>query len=84
VRDVRTLPKANLHLHLEGSARPDTIAELADAAGRDPRDFSVFDGWDGLQAAYVDTMACITSLDAADRDRRVAPPRNEHVTLRRA
>jgi adenosine deaminase len=35
--EVRALPKAELHTHLDGCVRPETLLELADAAGVDLR-----------------------------------------------
>jgi len=42
VRDLRTLPKAELHVHLIAAMRPATLAELAAAEGIDAPDPRVF------------------------------------------
>ncbi len=62
-RSTVELPKAHLHLHLEGSARPSTMAELAARAGLGAPDFATFDGWDGFLGNYITAVGCITSLD---------------------
>nr|MDP9102273.1 adenosine deaminase [Actinomycetota bacterium] len=62
-RDVRTLPKAHLHLHLTGGMRPTTLLELASEQGRrlpagllDPAgadlDVTVGHGWHKFQRLY--------------------------------
>ncbi|MEV7007785.1 adenosine deaminase [Streptosporangium sp. NPDC051022] len=60
-RDPRTLPKAELHLHLLAAMRPATLAELAAEDGRtapDPRAFTTFTEFQRIfQAAYDATSA---------------------------
>jgi adenosine deaminase len=65
-RDLRTLPKVDLHVHLEGTMRPATLVELAEKHGREPpsglregrytfRDFPDFiDQWVAAIACLVD------------------------------
>jgi adenosine deaminase len=52
-RVIEAMPKAELHLHLDGSLRVDTAIELARTRGIDaPRD------WAGMSAALIAPMPC--------------------------
>jgi adenosine deaminase len=62
-RSLRSLPKAHLHLHLEGSARPETMYELATRAGLEARDYRSFSGWDDFLALYRHAIASVLTLD---------------------
>lgn len=68
MRDLRALPKAELHIHLEGSIRIATILELAERNGSLPPhgldgDDWRFDGFLDFIENYIETCAQLTSLD---------------------
>jgi adenosine deaminase len=67
VRDIRTLPKANLHLHLTGAMRPATLTDLAARYGVPepvPLDPDAVHGWAAFQGRY--DVARNTIRSAAD------------------
>ncbi|MFD0632476.1 hypothetical protein ACFQ9X_13500 [Catenulispora yoronensis] len=65
-RDLRALPKADLHLHTVGAMRPDTLRDLAAAAGHpllDPRAFTDFAGFQAVySAAFHTTQTALPNL----------------------
>jgi adenosine deaminase len=72
MRDLRTLPKANLHLHLTGAMRPATLAGLAARHGSTvpaPLPPGVVHGWTAFQARYDAARDAIR--DAGDVERVV-------------
>jgi adenosine deaminase len=67
MRDLRGLPKAHLHVHLEGAMRPSTLHEMATEAGIEVppiRGFGTFSAFAGM---YVAACATLTSADALAR-----------------
>jgi adenosine deaminase len=70
LRDIRTLPKAHLHLHFTGSMRPATLLELADrhgiglpdalTSGEPPRLHATDEkGWFRFQRLYDVARSCV-------------------------
>lgn len=52
MRSLALLPKAHLHLHLEGAMRPATLAELADEGGGQLPDSGRFTSFEDFMALY--------------------------------
>ena len=60
IRDVFALPKAHLHVHLEGSMRPVTVAALASIPGYRP-DIQGYDNFTTFAATYVAVCSVLGS-----------------------
>ncbi|MFS4091043.1 adenosine deaminase [Streptomyces sp. AF1A] len=61
--DLRALPKAHLHLHLEGALRRETARELAERYGLPLLDTGPYADQAGFVAAYESARDLVRSLD---------------------
>jgi adenosine deaminase len=69
MRDLRLLPKAHLHVHLEGAMRPSTLADLAAGYGMAVPEIRGFGSFSAFEAMYL--AACDVLRTAADMARLV-------------
>jgi adenosine deaminase len=67
MRDLRALPKAHLHIHLEGAMRPATLQETAAAAGVEVPPIRGFGNFSAFSGMYVAACHTLTSPDALAR-----------------
>lgn len=71
MRDLRALPKAHLHLHLDGALRPMTYRELADAAGLPaplPTSYGSFADFSVTITAAARTLRSATEVNRVVRE----------------
>jgi adenosine deaminase len=67
-RDLRTLPKAHLHLHLEGAMRRSTLQELAERYGVPlPSTRERYDSFADFQALYLAATEVLRTWDDLGR-----------------
>jgi adenosine deaminase len=63
-RPLRTLPKAHLHVHLEGAMRPDTLRQLCEVHGRPaPSVAGRYGTFAQFQRLYLEARAAVASVD---------------------
>jgi adenosine deaminase len=67
MRDLRDLPKAHVHLHLEGSMRPSTLHELAATAGIEVPEIRGFGSFGAFAGMYVAAGSVLTTPEALAR-----------------
>jgi adenosine deaminase len=71
---IRAMPKVELHVHLQGATRPETLLRLAQRNGvelpartlDDMRDWYTFRGWDHFGDVYDAICQCVQTADDID------------------